>query len=674
MATTDSGRTAISNVFFLLLRRIRFPLILLIVIYSVCVLGMTFMPGVDANGNPTRGMTFFESFYVMSYTGTTIGFGELPVPFSSQQRLWMTVCIYVTVIGWTYTLMSIIALMQDRGFRNALSQLGFYSKVKGMREPFYIVAGCGETGMLVCHGLDRLNLRFVLIEQDPDRLAEFQLEEFRFVPPMMVADVSQASVLEEAGLGKPNCKGVMALAEDDTINRSIAVAVRLMTPGVPVLARIRDIEPNEAQMGPFVGDTVINPFERFAEHLAEAVSAPQRYRLRETLTGLPGRAMPQPQRPPRGRWVVVGFGRFGQAIVDHLRLAGIPVSVVDNSHPDSEDVDVAGSGTDEASLTSAGIERAVGLVAGTANDLTNLAIAVTARDIKPDVFIVTRQNHSGNDKLFESFRDDLSMVPSRIVAQEFLALITTPLISRFLPTLADQDEDWCAQLLEKIEAITDGKIPEVWSLSITNAQTDAVTQVLKAGHSVRIGDLLRDPRKRTKRLKVKVLMLMRGSTMISLPRDDFEIKLGDQLLMASGGSYEMVVRNALGNYNTFNYLITGIDISGGYIWRLFSRKEQQMDPKLPQPFDPGYIAPLSAVEELPAQVVEENKPVEDEETDLVKWAPVAQPGEDDDAESETDTETDAVEDDNSIPWEPLGPDEIPPAPDPGLIVNDPYDD
>ena len=37
-----------SSVFFIILRRMRAPLIVLIVIYAVFVLGLTLVPGVDA--------------------------------------------------------------------------------------------------------------------------------------------------------------------------------------------------------------------------------------------------------------------------------------------------------------------------------------------------------------------------------------------------------------------------------------------------------------------------------------------------------------------------------------------------------------------------------------------------------------------------------------------------
>jgi hypothetical protein len=41
-------------------------------------------PGEDAQGNPHR-ISFFHAFYVMSYTATTIGFGDLPHTFTERR-------------------------------------------------------------------------------------------------------------------------------------------------------------------------------------------------------------------------------------------------------------------------------------------------------------------------------------------------------------------------------------------------------------------------------------------------------------------------------------------------------------------------------------------------------------------------------------------------------------
>jgi hypothetical protein len=84
------------SIFFLIMRRLRAPQILLISIIAVSVLGLALAPGVDDQGNAHR-LSFFHALYFMSYTATTIGFGEVPFEFSDQQRLWVLVCIYMSV-------------------------------------------------------------------------------------------------------------------------------------------------------------------------------------------------------------------------------------------------------------------------------------------------------------------------------------------------------------------------------------------------------------------------------------------------------------------------------------------------------------------------------------------------------------------------------------------------
>ncbi len=522
-------QAALSNVFYLVLRRMRTPLISILVIYTVCVVVLSLVPGVDADGDSTPGMGLFHAFYVISYTGTTIGFGELPVPYSEAQRLWMTISIYLTVTGWSYSIFMILNLLRDQGFQNALQASGFARRIHGLREPFYIVCGCDETGLLICHGLDRLGLRFVIIDTNSERLQELRLESFHADVPMITADASQPQVLLNAGLRSPHCRGVMAVAATDETSRAIAVAVRLLAPEVPVLVRLGN-PLDDQDLGVFGGDVVINPFERFAEHLASAVSAPVHFRLRELLTGLPGDELPEAHCPPRGHWIMCGYGRFGHLIREELEGAGLQVSVVDRLHFGEPGVDVQGTGTDAASLRAAGIDHSVGIVAGNADDLKNLAIAITARDLKPDIFVVTRQNKHANEPLFDAFAHDLEMSPSRIVAREFLALITTPLLGRFLSLLPEQSEQWCAELFDRLAEVNHGPIPEIWSESVESAE--AIKHALRHGRQVSVGQLLAHPYDRDRRIRAVLLLIVRGDDRVLLPGDEIALAEDDQLLFA----------------------------------------------------------------------------------------------------------------------------------------------
>lgn len=556
-----------NSVFFLILRRMRAPLVVLIAIYAVSVLGLTLIPGIDAEGKASPPLSFFHAFYFISYTATTIGFGEIPTAFSDGQRLWVTVCIYLTVIGWSYSIVTLLALLQDKGFQNTLVANRFARRVKQLQEPFHLICGCGETGGLVCHALDRLNQRFVVLEREELRVQELDLEDFKTDTPTLAADARQPANLLLAGLRHKHCRGVLALTDDEESNLAIAIAVRLLNPDIPVLARART-ETVAANMASFGTDHIINPFERFAEYLALAVAAPERFRLLEILTGLPGSPMPEPHRPPRGHWLVCGYGTFGRAVVRHLVNTGTTVTIVDSrADPVPGALTVRGSGTEAATLREAGIASASGIVAAGDNDVNNLAIAVTARELNPGLFVVTRQNQAANGVLFEAFTGDFCMEPSRIVAQGCLAILTTPLLAHFLVELRACDESRCQAIASDLQAIST-TIPDIWSVRLDAPSAGAAHRVLILEPPFCLGDLLRDNTNRDRKLPVLPLLVERNGDTHLLPKADFPLAAGDRLLLAGPHRMRQHLDLTLQNHNVLEYVLNGRENSGGWLWRL----------------------------------------------------------------------------------------------------------
>ena len=152
-------------------------------------------------------MSFFHAFYVMSYTATTIGFGELPHEFTEAQRLWVTISIYLSVIGWAYAIGSLLTLIQDRTFRRALALQHFTRKVKRLREPFLLLAGYGQTGRRVGRTFDSLGRRFVVVDASEENIEALDLEAYRFDVPGLAADARNPDHLGVAGLGHSLLRG-----------------------------------------------------------------------------------------------------------------------------------------------------------------------------------------------------------------------------------------------------------------------------------------------------------------------------------------------------------------------------------------------------------------------------------------------------------------------------------
>jgi voltage-gated potassium channel len=561
-----------NSVIFLILRRMRAPLILLIVFYAISVLGLTLVPGVNEDGSPAPPMSFFHAFYFISYTATTIGFGEIPKAFSDAQRLWVTVCIYMTVVAWSYAILILLALVQDKAFLHTLVASRFARRVKNIRAPFYLVCGCGETGSLICRALDVLGHDFVILEKDAQRVDELDLEEFKANDPALAADARQSSNLVMAGLQHRQCRGVLAVTNDEETNLTIAINARLLNPHIPVLARVRSATV-AASMASFGTQHIVNAFERFAEYLALAVSSPECFRLIEILTGLPGTSLPAVHRPPRGEWIVCGYEDFGQAIARYLSLPGINLTVID---PNGDGVDgykaITGIGTEAEVLESAGIRHAEGIVAGTTNDVTNLSIAMMARRLNPGIFVVARQNQSANDLLFDSFRAEFSMVHTRIVAQECISIIATPLLSRFLAAIRHTDEAWSEALAARLQGLCGGLVPEVWDIRIERHLTPAAHGALSADKPLDVGTLLRDSSDRDTALPVIALMVERSGEETLLPAEDFRLQVGDAVLLAGQHGVRSAIHLTLQNVNAMHYLLTGEDHSRGWLARWLARR------------------------------------------------------------------------------------------------------
>jgi voltage-gated potassium channel len=299
-----------SSTIFLVMRRMRAPLITLIVIFSVSVIGLTLIPGVDPNGHVAR-ISLFESFYFMSYTATTIGFGELPYPFTAAQRLWVTFAIYLSVVGWAYAIGSLLTLLQDQSFRQALALRRFTGRVARLREPFLLLVGFGRAGELLAKAFDGLGTQLVVIDESADRVDALELGSYHADIPGLVADAANPHHLASAGLESPFCRGVLALTNSDETNLAVTMSAALLRPDLPVIART--ISPPIAErMRAFGTPAVVNPFDRFGEHLRLALNAPASYQLLTWLEAGPGAELPERGQPPtQGRWSYAGTAGSG---------------------------------------------------------------------------------------------------------------------------------------------------------------------------------------------------------------------------------------------------------------------------------------------------------------------------------------------------------------------------
>ena len=231
------------NIIFLVLRRMRLPLIVLVCTYAFSVLGFVLITGMDDQGNPWR-MGFFHAFYFVSYMGSTIGFGELPYPFTDGQRLWTTFTIYASVISWLYAIGSMLSLIQEPAFRQAFTRNAFTRSVRRISEPFYLVCGYGDSGSLLVKALADKGLRSTVVDIDQERINGLELADMGLYVPGLSANAADTSTLLDAGLKHRHCIGVVALTNEDHVNLKVAITSRLLNPEINVFCRAESPDEN----------------------------------------------------------------------------------------------------------------------------------------------------------------------------------------------------------------------------------------------------------------------------------------------------------------------------------------------------------------------------------------------------------------------------------------------
>jgi Trk K+ transport system NAD-binding subunit len=558
---------------FVVLRRMRAPLITLIVIFAISVLGLSLMPGVDAEGRPAR-MSVFDAFYVMSYTATTIGFGEIPNAFTYAQRMWVTGTIYLSVIGWAYAIGALLALLQDRAFRQALALRHVSRKVTALREPFLLIAGYGQTGEMLGRSFDTLGRRFTVVDIADARIDALELNTHHADVPGLVGDARDPHVLGVAGLGHPYCEGVLALTNDDEANLAVTMAAALLRPDLTVVTRTTSSVVAE-RMGSFGGPTVINPFDRFGDHLRLALRAPASYQLTTWLESGPGAALPpRASAPAPGRWVVFGYGRFGRQFAADLRAEGLEVTTVD---PHDDEATIVGDAADPEVIRQADIRSAVGLVAGTDNDTTNLSLVGEARRVAPELFVAARQNQPTNAALFAAMEPDALLVPTEVVAHDAYARLSTPLLWRLLRELPQQSDEWSAGVVDRLVDACGHHLEPLWKVRLTDSEAPALRPWLAASR-LELGDLLRSPARRDEPLAVVPLLVLRGEEALLAPGDDLVLAPDDQLLCAGRAGMRRALETTLLVDGVAEYLVTGRQVPTSWIWRRLSRSTPIPEP------------------------------------------------------------------------------------------------
>jgi voltage-gated potassium channel len=136
--------------------------------------------------------------------------------------------------------------------------------------------------------------------------------------------------------------------------------------------------------------------------------------------------------------IICGYGRIGQVLARDLEAKEFPFLVLDNN---AERVALAhthgflalmGDAGDEGTLTEAHIERAVVLATVLPNDMVNVFITLTARNMRPDLRIIARAEDPATEKKLKQAGANEIILPAFVGGMQIANSITHPSLDSIL--------------------------------------------------------------------------------------------------------------------------------------------------------------------------------------------------------------------------------------------------
>lgn len=546
-----------NNAFWIVLQKLRAPLLVIIVTYSIAILGMVLIPGVDDNGKVYH-LSFFDAFYFVSYMASTIGFGEAPYTFTYPQRLWVAFCIYITVVGWFYGIGALVSAVTDRTFKFELMKSSFRKRVRSIRGDFVIVLGYTYVTSEIIKRCHDVNIEAVLIDKNEDKISHILLEDFRRDVPVMAGDALLTDTLKDAGITLNNCKSIVSLFNDEEKNLRVSILTKFLNSKIQVVAKSTYSDITKSILDTDIAKA-INPFQIFAKRVDIALTSPHVLLIENWIyqnSDLNSKAI----FLPHGKYIVCGYGRFGKALQEKFEKHGLDYIFIDEKRLASRDMIESGkflraNPDDKDILLKAGIKESVALIVGTKNDIDNLSIIITARKINPDIYIIARENTIQEVSLFQAANINWVFIIEKILINKTSLALTKPLKNRFLKMILNKNEEW-AKTLVKLLRVNIGANPIMTTLRVNEEESYAIYHELLNGVEITTDILTRSLKNWKLNNSIIPLLIHRKNEEILIPKNR-ALQIGDHILFACSKEAKDDMELIASNIYELHYVMYG---------------------------------------------------------------------------------------------------------------------
>lgn len=212
-----------------------------------------------------EGWSLLDSLYVTAQTVTTVGYGDI-TPRTTWGRAFATLFMMVGVGVVLYALTSTVQSIVQSELVATFGQRRLTRKMSKLQNHF-IICGAGRVGGHLIHSLQGNNDLFIVIEKDPQKVAELMDMHI----PVLVRDATLEETLQEAGVD--HARGLAACLPDDADNVYVVLTARDLNPNLHIVARAAE-EQAEAKLIRAGANRVVAPTIIGGHRMAVALTKP----------------------------------------------------------------------------------------------------------------------------------------------------------------------------------------------------------------------------------------------------------------------------------------------------------------------------------------------------------------------------------------------------------------
>jgi voltage-gated potassium channel len=211
-----------------------------------------------------EGWSWFDSFYMVVITLSTIGYSEVH-ELSHTGRIFNSLLI-ITGVALVFLMIGALtqALLEFELFK-IFGKRRMEREVANLKD-HYIICGAGRVGHSVAAELARKPAQFVIVESDEKRVADLDPKW-----PFLIGDAASEKTLHDAGIHR--AAGLVAATTTDAANIYIVLTARSLNPNLKIIARASE-PAAEKHLKTAGADSVISPYAAAGHRIAQSLLRP----------------------------------------------------------------------------------------------------------------------------------------------------------------------------------------------------------------------------------------------------------------------------------------------------------------------------------------------------------------------------------------------------------------